>query len=211
MDVKRLILFVVLSFSILFFWNTWQEKRMPVEQVASSQTNNPVKTNAAGIDQETQFRLQTDKRVLVQTDLFKAEIDTMGGDLRKLELTQHRAADSETNNFVLLNDQAAPSIYVVQSGIAIGSLATHKELFTSTATSYQMAADQNELKVALEWSGADGVKLTKTYTFVRGSYQVKVDQVITNGSAAAIDPLAYYQIVHDSANFYRWRLFYGRG
>ena len=53
MDVKRLILFVVLSFSILFFWNTWQEKRMPVEQVASSQTNNPVKTNAAGIDQET--------------------------------------------------------------------------------------------------------------------------------------------------------------
>ncbi|MEI7916370.1 MAG: membrane protein insertase YidC [Methylophilaceae bacterium] len=198
MDVKRLILFVVLSFSILFFWNTWQEKRMPVEQVASSQTNNPVKTNAAGIDQETQFRLQTDKRVLVQTDLFKAEIDTMGGDLRKLELTQHRAADSETNNFVLLNDQAAPSIYVVQSGIAIGSLATHKELFTSTATSYQMAADQNELKVALEWSGADGVKLTKTYTFVRGSYQVKVDQVITNGSAAAIDPLAYYQIVHDS-------------
>ena len=198
MDVKRLILFVVLSFSILFFWNSWQEKRMPVEQAATAQADIPVKTNAASIDQETQFHLHTDKRVLVQTDMFKAEIDTMGGDLRKLELTQHRAADSDTNNFVLLNDQAAPSVYVVQSGIAIGSLATHKEIFTSAASDYQMAADQNELKVALEWKSADGVKLTKTYTFVRGSYEVKVDQVITNSSAAAIDPLAYYQIVHDS-------------
>jgi YidC/Oxa1 family membrane protein insertase len=106
MDVKRLILFVVLSFSILFFWNSWQEKRMPVEQAATAQADIPVKTNAASIDQETQFHLHTDKRVLVQTDLFKAEIDTMGGDLRKLELTQHRAADSDTNNFILLNDQA---------------------------------------------------------------------------------------------------------
>jgi YidC/Oxa1 family membrane protein insertase len=77
-------------------------------------------------------------------------------------------------------------------------LATHKEIFTSAASDYQMAADQNELKVALDWTSADGVKLTKTYTFVRGSYEVKVDQVIANSSVAAIDPLAYYQIVHDS-------------
>ena len=197
MDVKRLILFVVLSFSILFFWNSWQEKHMPAEPVAATQSQE-VKTNTASIDKDTQFRLKTDKRILVQTDLFKAEIDTMGGDLRKLELTQHRADNSDTDNFVLLNDQAAPSVYVVQSGIALGGLATHKEVFTSTANSYQMAADQNELKVALEWTSPDGVKLTKTYTFIRGSYEVRVDQVINNASAAAIDPLAYYQIVHDS-------------
>ena len=198
MDVKRLILFVVMSFSILFFWNSWQEKNRPVEQVTKTEAANEVKATPASIDVESQFRLQTDKRISVQTDLFKAEIDTMGGDLRKLELTQHRAADSDTNNFILLNDTAAPSVYVVQSGIALGKLATHKEVFTSAANDYQMAADQNELMVALEWTSPEGVKLTKTYTFVRGSYEVKVNQVVSNGSSAAIDPLVYYQIVHDS-------------
>ena len=198
MDVKRLILFVVMSFSILFFWNSWQEKNRPVEQVTKTEAANEVKATPASIDVESQFRLQTEKRISVQTDLFKAEIDTMGGDLRKLELTQHRAADSDTNNFILLNDAAAPSVYVVQSGIALGKLATHKEVFTSAANDYQMAADQNELMVALEWTSPEGVKLTKTYTFVRGSYEVKVNQVVSNGSSAAIDPLVYYQIVHDS-------------
>ena len=198
MDVRRLILVVVLSFSILFFWNTWQEKHHPVEPVVATHEAGEVKASTASIDVETQFRLQTDKRIHVQTDLFKGEIDTLGGDLRKLELTQHRTADSDTNNFVLLNDQSAPSVYVVQSGIAIGKLATHKEVFTSAESDYQMAADQNELKVALLWASPEGVKLTKTYTFVRGSYEVKVDEVIANGSDAAIDPLAYYQIVHDS-------------
>lgn len=198
MDVKRLILFVVLSFSILFFWNAWQEKHRPIEPVATTQDDIPTKTAIAPVDKETQFRLQTDKRILVQTDLYKAEIDTVGADLRKVELTQHRAENSDANNFVLLSDQIAPSVYVIQSGIAIDGLATHKEVFTSATNNYQMAADQNELKVSLEWLSPAGVKLTKTYTFVRGSYEVKVDQVINNGSGVAIDPLAYYQIIHDS-------------
>ena len=197
MDVKRLILFVVMSFSILFFWNAWQEKHMPVADVTTTQEDTPTKT-AAPVDKETQFRLQTDKRISVQTDLFKAEIDTMGADLRKLELTKHHADNSDADNFVLLSDQIAPSVYVVQSGVAIDGLATHKEVFTSAANSYQMASDQNELKVSLEWVSPAGVKLTKTYTFVRDSYEVKVDQVINNGSSATIDPLAYYQIIHDS-------------
>ena len=197
MDVKRLILFVVMSFSILFFWNAWQEKHMPVADVTTTQEDTPTKT-AAPVDKETQFRLQTDKRISVQTDLFKAEIDTMGADLRKLELTKHHADNSDADNFVLLSDQIAPSVYVVQSGVAIDGLATHKEVFTSAANSYQMASDQNELKVSLDWVSPAGVKLTKTYTFVRDSYEVKVDQVINNGSSATVDPLAYYQIIHDS-------------
>jgi YidC/Oxa1 family membrane protein insertase len=197
MDVKRLILFVVMSFSILFFWNAWQEKHMPVADVTTTQEDTPTKT-AAPVDKETQFRLQTDKRISVQTDLFKAEIDTMGADLRKLELTKHHADNSDADNFVLLSDQIAPSVYVVQSGVAIDGLATHKEVFTSAVNIYQMASDQNELKVSLDWVSPAGVKLTKTYTFVRDSYEVKVDQVINNGSSATVDPLAYYQIIHDS-------------
>jgi hypothetical protein len=65
-------LFVVLSFSILFFWNAWQEKHRPIEPVATTQDDIPTKTAIAPVDKETQFRLQTDKRILVQTDLYNA-------------------------------------------------------------------------------------------------------------------------------------------
>jgi len=51
---------------------------MPVADVTTTHEDTPNKT-AAPVDKETQFRLQTDKRISVQTDLFKAEIDTIRG------------------------------------------------------------------------------------------------------------------------------------
>jgi len=37
MDTKRLILFVVFSFSILLLWDSWQRKHTPVAEVATQQ------------------------------------------------------------------------------------------------------------------------------------------------------------------------------
>ena len=192
MDVKRLILFVVLSFSILFFWNAWQEKHRPIEPIATTQDDIPTKTTIAAVDKEkeTQFRLQTDKRISVQTDLFKAEIDTMGADLRKLELTQHRAANSNADNFVLLSDQIAPSVYVIQSGIAIDGLATHKEVFTSATNSYQMAADQNELKVSLEWLSTQArIKMETSNLNMSGEITITLEAKITPAAPPTAAPI----------------------
>ena len=200
MDVKRLILFVVLSFSILFFWNTWQTKHMP--QQAAVQPENATATDSASVKagasvNDKTFQLSTDKRVTVETDMFKAEIDTLGGDIRHLELVKHRANDSD-QHFVLLDDAKLPLVYVAQSGLIGHDLPTHKTVFTASANSYQLQANQDQLQVSLEATNAEGVKVTKTYTFNRGSYAVRVDYKINNASAAAIDPWIYYQIVHDS-------------
>ena len=196
MDVRRLILFVVLSFSILFFWSSWQERHAP--QVAQQvEVNQPQPASIASANEKT-FQLSSDKRVTVETDVFKAEIDTMGGDIRRIDLLKHHADYSNKEDLVLLDDRKSPLVYVAQSGLIGKDLPTHKTIFTAETTSYQLKDNQNEVVVTLNAENAEGVKVTKTYTFTRGSYAVKVGFKIDNASNAAIDPWIYYQIVHDS-------------
>jgi YidC/Oxa1 family membrane protein insertase len=208
MDTKRLILFVIFSFSILMLWDAWQRQHAPeptaieAQQAADSSipqavTGKPA-TEQAELPKESGFHLQAGQRIHVETDLFKADIDSIGGDLRRLELTKHKASDSNDKDFVLMDDSAAPMLYVAQTGLIGADLPTHKTPFTSTATSYKLADGIDKLEVRLSWSGNNGVQVDKIYTFHRGNYAVDVSYQIHNGGTAAIEPSVYYQIVHDS-------------
>ena len=215
MDIKRLILFVIFSFSILMLWDTWQKKHEPiVAPVASTQgavqdasipnansvavvgstpSNSVPNTGAA-------FKLDSAQRINVSTDLFQAEIDTLGGDLRRLTLNKHRASDSQ-DSFVLLDDAAKPMLYVAQTGLIGKDLPNHKSLFTTQAISYSMPATADSQEVRLSWVGTGanaGVNVDKIYTFHRNSYVIDVTYQISNGSATAITPSVYYQILHDN-------------
>jgi YidC/Oxa1 family membrane protein insertase len=57
-----------------------------------------------------------------------------------------------------------------------------------------MAPGQNELQVALTWQDAAGLKVTKTYTFKRGSYVIGLSQQIDNGTASTWQGNAYRQL-----------------
>jgi YidC/Oxa1 family membrane protein insertase len=98
---------------------------------------------------------------------------------------------------VLLDDAAKPMTYVAQTGLIGTDLPTHKAVFTSNATSYQMAEGQDSLEVRLSWA-SNGVTVDKIYTFHRNHYVIDVTYEVKNGSAAAITPAVYYQIVHDN-------------
>jgi YidC/Oxa1 family membrane protein insertase len=207
MDTKRLILFVIFSFSILMLWDSWQRQHAPTlsdpaQQHADISVPNAAREPAAGakteLPLESGFKLQTAQRIHVETDMFKAGIETVGGDIRTLELTQQRASDSSGNNFILLDDAASPVLYVAQSGLIGNDLPTHKAVFTSTSNSYKLQEGSDQLEVRLSWLGNDGVQVDKIYTFHRGSYVIDVNYQIKNGSAKAIEPSVYYQIVHDS-------------
>ncbi|MGZ8250707.1 MAG: membrane protein insertase YidC [Methylophilaceae bacterium] len=209
MDTKRLILFVIFSFSILMLWDAWQRQHTPQTPVADVQqatdssipeaSKSPAKNQTpTELPKETGFRLQTAQRISVETDLFKADIDATGGDIRHLELLKHRAADSTDKNFVLLDDKAAPMVYVAQTGLIGAELPNHKTVFTTTANSYKLEDGADKLEVRLSWTGSNGVQVDKVYTFHRGDYAVDVKYQIKNGTAEAIEPWVYYQIVHDS-------------
>ncbi|OIQ99079.1 membrane protein insertase YidC [mine drainage metagenome] len=211
MDTRRLVLFVIFSMSILMLWDGWQRQHAPVEQANSTQhsTVNDVADNSvpspavtsagvAKIDVATDgnYKLLTGQRIVVTTDLYKADIESVGGDLRRLELLKHRASDSVKTNFILLDDAGKPMTYVAQTGLIGTDLPTHKAIFTSSASSYQMQEGQDELEVRLSWAD-HGVVVDKVYTFHRNKYVIDVTYEIKNGSSTAITPAVYYQIVHD--------------
>ncbi|MES2503007.1 MAG: membrane protein insertase YidC [Pseudomonadota bacterium] len=207
MDTRRLILFVIFSFSILMLWDAWQQKANPVvntpttAQTASTGAAAAVSGGTASDVQSTvndgSFKLASGQRIKVKTDLFEADIDTVGGDLRRLVLNKHRAEEVKNGNFVLMDDTFKPMFYVAQSGLMGADLPNHKSQFTTTATNYTLADGADSQEVRLSWAN-NGITVDKIYTFHRNSYVIDVRYQINNGSAAAITPSAYYQIVHDS-------------
>jgi YidC/Oxa1 family membrane protein insertase len=205
MDTRRLVLFVIFSMSILMLWDAWQRQHAPVadiQQVANNNAGTTQSANPAGsvnvdVAVDGDYKLQSGQRIKVTTDLYKAEIETTGGDLRRLELLKHRASDNDKTNFILLDDAAKPMTYVAQSGLLGADLPNHKTLFNSTATSYQMQEGKDNLEVRLSWVG-NGVTVDKIYTFHRNKYVIDVTYEVKNDTVAAITPVIYYQIVHDS-------------
>jgi YidC/Oxa1 family membrane protein insertase len=207
MDIKRLIIFVVFSFSILMLWDAWQAKNQPVNVVSEKgnaavvDPSLPAASSAADIntvDVNNVEKLAPGERIKVKTDLYQAEISTIGGDLRHLTLNKHREDGKGKGSFVLMDDAAAnPMLYVAQSGLIGADLPNHKTVFTSEVDNYSMQTGTDELKVTLSWAG-NGLTVDKIYTFHRGQYEIKVAHVIHNATGTEVTPSIYYQITHDS-------------
>ncbi|HEY0563030.1 MAG TPA: membrane protein insertase YidC [Methylophilus sp.] len=206
MDTRRIVLFVIFSFSIMMLWDAWQRKDAPLEAPTTQTATTTASSNtgavatglpAAGVD-DGAFKLEKGQRIQVNTDLFQAEIDSNGGDLRRLTLLKHRADDEKEGNFVLMGDAADPLFYVAQTGLKGQDLPTHRAQFTSASSSYSMSAGINTLEVRLSAPTSNNIAVDKIYTFHRNSYVIDVTYEIRNNSATAITPSVYYQIIHDN-------------
>jgi YidC/Oxa1 family membrane protein insertase len=210
MDTRRLVLFVIFSFSIMMLWDAWQQKNQPaasVQQQAEQGVEPTTTTTGAATSTientvtDGAFKLEQGQRIKVNTDLFTAEIDTVGGDLRRLILNKHRAEKTKNGSFVLMDDAQQPMTYVAQTGLIGAGLPNHKSIFSSASNSYTLAESAASQQVRLSWQGSgdtSGVIVDKIYTFYRGSYLIDVTYEITNGSTAPVTTSVYYQIVHDS-------------
>lgn len=209
MDPKRLILFVIFSFSILMLWEAWQRDHVPQQPAVQAQQAQPgqsadsavpqaIGSKQSAVVQESGFSLQQGQRIHVKTDMIDADIDTIGGDLRRLALLKHKDSDDVNKDFVLLDDSKLPKVYVAQSGLVGNDLPNHKTQYNAAAAEYQLQPGQDKLEVKLSWADSQGLQVDKIYTFHRDSYVVDLRYDIRNGSANPIDPTVYYQIVHDS-------------
>jgi len=209
MDNQRLIFFVILSFSILLLWDSWQKEQHPTKPVqnvpsisAQSTTQTPPQSSPASMPSATAVaetkpeNLLSGNRINVQTDVFKAEIDTVGGDLRSLALLKHHEADDKTKPFVLYEDKG-PRINIAQSGLIGDGLPNHKQTYTSQASAYKIGETDKQVQVRLTWSDAAGISVNKIFTFYKGSYLIDITYEISNLSGNRITPHAYYQWLRD--------------
>ncbi len=203
MDFQRLFLVVIFSFSALLLWDGWQRYQHPELQTASAPATTkkeesvPTPTKIGNLaDSNKVVGLATDtqgKKIIVKTDNLHVEINTIGGDIQRVELLQHKDAEDKNKPVVLLQ-QKTDHIYVAQTGLLGGGLPTHQTLFTLPAEEYRLAEGENTLVVRLV-AGA----VTKTLTFHRGSYLVDVGYEIENTGTQPLAASAYFQLVRDSS------------
>jgi len=203
MDTQRLILFIVLSFSILMLWDAWQKEQQPAPLPTTKQSTiavpvakqeKPTISNSSTTP--SSLIAKPGQEIKVSTDEVSAVINTRGGDLTHLELRKYKDKRDTKKKFVLL-DIDPPRYYVAQSGLVGGDLPTHKTLYTAEATRYTLTPGSDVLTVALHWISPHGISVIKTFTFHRGSYVIDQRYEIKNSSQAAITPSAYFQLLRD--------------
>ena len=227
MDIRRTILLMIFSFSLLMLWNNWQIHQgnpsllggappsstpapAPTPGASTADTTTPpasvptapvapalgsASSNVPGVTTTAPTQAQT---VDFKTDVLNISFDLIGAQLVRADLLAFPSREEKDKPFVLLNNRGG-QIYIVQSGLTgapAGSLyPTHLAPFTLLTEQRELSGDQLVIKFASESSG---VKLTKTYTLTRGSYEILVDHQIENTTAQPISPSVYLQITRDS-------------
>ncbi len=229
---KRTILWVVLLTSSLLLWERWQvfngkPSMFAPAPVQVAKTNAPAGSastltaaGAASADTTTAAdgtAAVKGEIITIITDVYKVDIDTVGGELCHLELlTQKDDADTsfgsgykalmagnnqhrEAPNMVLF-DRSNQRTYLAQTGLLDvephpQTLPGHHTLFTAKPGLRTLDAS-GQVQLVLE-AEQNGVKLVKTYTFKKGSYSIGLRHEVVNNSAAAINPSLYMQIVRD--------------
>ncbi len=209
MDMRRLFLFLIFSFSLVVLWGEWTRQNQPVQPAATSSaavskdpSAPPVATavvpqtvaTAAAVEAP---KAPTGKTISITTDTLKVDINTAGGNIERLDLLQHRTAEDQTKPIVLMQRQGDQT-YLAQSGLLGKGLPTHNAEFQSDVSEYSLAEGKDSVEVKLSALNTEGARVTKTYTFHRASYLVDVAYEIENKGASAITPSAYFQLVRDS-------------
>jgi YidC/Oxa1 family membrane protein insertase len=220
MDIKRTVLWVVFSLSLLLLWDNWMRATgkpsmfFPTPTVvakpgaAAGAAGAPgtagVPAAAGALPQTTAGAsalpgvdaapATKGEVITIVTDVVKADIDTVGGELRRLELLKHKDANDQSKNLVLF-DATEKRTYLAQSGLIGGPFPNHKTIFTAKPGLRTLDAG-NTVQLVLE-ADQGGVKLTKTYTFKRGDYLIDVKHDVTNTGTAPVTPSLYLQLVRD--------------
>jgi YidC/Oxa1 family membrane protein insertase len=207
MDSFRIFAGMVFAISVFLLVNAWvrdqQKGAAPPAPVASPQRDTAPPLPSANVTQappsarSSDPKLARGERIRVATDVVIAEINTVGGDVRRVELTKYRDTFDQRSNFVLMQE-TEQNVYIAQSGLIGEGLPNHTSLFRSTQNSYELAPSAETVTVRLKAAAENDIQLVKSYTFHRGSYVVDVGFEATNSGSAAVEPFAYFQLVRDT-------------
>lgn len=208
MDSLRLLLIGSLCFVLLLIWQAWERdygrQATPVLPSATSggasvgaDTPTPpaADTTAPSAAVESGAASTAPPMVTVRTDALQAVISAQGGDLVQVSLRDYPVAiDQPDQPFVLLDNSPALT-FIAQGGLLSKQAApTHREIYSADQAVYELTAEAQELSVPLRWRSPEGVEVTKTYRFRRGSHLVEVSYTVENGGAAPWNARMYAQL-----------------
>ncbi len=223
MDTQRLILFAAFMLVSMSLWQTWQVQTNPppVHSITNTSGTSNISTDSqpglpatddlpsvpisdAADNQSISTpsvaqKVESGQRISVKTDVFDIEIDTVGGDIRRVSLLDYPVdVNHDPSPVVLMNDKSGV-FFISQTGLLSASKDSvyapdHNVSYKVDALSYELG-QQSELHVPLTWTSDDGLfTLTKIYTFHPGKYEIDVKHQITNNSTNAWQGHLYRQL-----------------
>jgi YidC/Oxa1 family membrane protein insertase len=210
MDTQRLILLFIFGFSVLMLWEAWEKEHRPKPAVtspaASVQQGVPAPSAPATPTGATASpkppasavpavdAVKGGETVRITTDLLVADIDSLGGTLKRVELVRHKDSNDWSKNLVLLGPEHR---YEAQSGLTGDTGPNHRTAWRVLPGERSLAAGQDAVELRLTAQGKDGLEVQKIYTFRRDSYVIDVALEIRNPGAAAVATFGYFQLTHD--------------
>ncbi|MGI4814393.1 MAG: membrane protein insertase YidC [Janthinobacterium lividum] len=211
MEIKRTVLWVIFIVSLVLLFDNWQRfngrpsmffpNAVPTQTAAKAPpaTTTPGTQPAdlpAPADGSTQQVVAQGQKIHIQTDVYDADIDTRGGTLSHLSLVK-QGEGKQPDLTITLFDETAGHTYLARTGLTGGDFPNHNDVFTAVPGPRTLAPGANTLELRLESPVKDGVKLSKIYTFTRGSYVVNVRHEVQNVGTTPVQPTLYMELVRD--------------
>jgi len=138
------------------------------------------------------------QRIKVKTDLLDIEIDSIGGDIRLVNLLKYPENAKQKEIPITLFNDTPPQLFILQSGLLSNNNSelapNHVAQYKIEQNSYELKDGTDELSVRLLWDNGAGIQVEKTYLFKRGSYNIDVSHTVHNQSGKAWQGQVYGQL-----------------
>ena len=143
-----------------------------------------------------------ERRVRISTDVLEMELSLRGGDLVKAVLPRYPVHKNQPDVPVQLLDPSPDNRYILRTGLTSTTPETSTRpdtLFVAPAMEFRLESGRDVLEVPLTAMLENGVSVTKTYRFRRGSYAIDVEQQVNNDGELPWTGASYLQLrrLHD--------------
>ena len=213
MESQRSFLLIGLALVSFLLWDQWQKDYgpHPVQPAATEQASVeagnegvpssvpmsddiPASSNEDVPGVTPEAKPNAARMIHVLTDTLDLQIDLVGGDVIKANLVKFPLTQESTETYSLL--RPTDGLYVAQSGLIgrDGPDANRSGRPRYDAEQQEFVMQGDTLSVPLTWQNADGVAVTKTYNFTKGSHDIALTYTIANNSSQTTTFQQYAQL-----------------
>lgn len=131
----------------------------------------------------------------VTTDVLEVAIDLVGGTVVSAKLLDYPVDLDVSEIKVDMFNRGGPEMFVAQSGLLSRTTApNHTSEYQSDSQVYSLAQGAEEIRVPLTWEDPGGIRVTKTFIFKRGKYDIAVRHTLLNQTGQAWSGSRYDQL-----------------
>jgi len=216
LDTRRLILLMIFGLSAFYLWQAWERERNPAPPPTAAPSTSSAQPAAGGVPPAAvpgaapaasapasasgappTAAAPAGQIVSISTDLYTADVDTAGGVITRVALSQHRDATEASKPYLALL-RTPDRVFVAQSGLIGEGMPNHRTVYEVAPGPRALQAGSDRVELRLTTTAANGDKVVKVLTFHRGSYVIDTAFDVTNNGSAPITPEAYFQLMRDT-------------